>query len=230
MLRAQAFEGLFTLVPILLVAVVSIVLRARSAKKRKQREGAAQAEGTQIPAAKPPAGPGPTPPPSTARGASRPSGRAIPPRRGRRETRTAPFPWQRETSDAASAPPGPLTPSPRRRAQAQLRDSYAYPPPLSPGEDGASAAAAVQPKGAPLPRPIVRPTVESRMAAERMASPKQEKSLRERMQALTKSDRPSAKAPAGGPSSIAAKLKKLPPLKRAVIWAELLGPPGGKQQ
>jgi len=47
MLRAQAFEGLFTLVPILLVAVVSIVLRARSAKKRKQREEAAQAEGTQ---------------------------------------------------------------------------------------------------------------------------------------------------------------------------------------
>ena len=230
MLRAQAFEGLFTLVPILLVAVVSIVLRARSAKKRKQREEAAQAEGTQAPAAKPPARPGSKPSPSTARGASRLSRRAIPPRRERRDTRTAPFPWQRETSDAASTPPAPLTPSPPRRAQAQLRDSYAYPPPLPPGEDGASAAAAAQSAGAPFPRPVVRPTVESRMAAARMAAPKQEKSLRERMQALTKSDRPSAKAPAGGPSAITAKLQKLPPLKRAVIWAELLGPPGGRQQ
>jgi len=183
MLRAQAFEGLFTLVPILLVAVVSIVLRARSAKKRKQREEAAQAEGTQIPAAKPPASPGSKPSPSTARGASRLSRRAIPPRRERRDTRTAPFPWQRETSDAASTPPAPLTPSPPRRAQAQLRDSYAYPPPLPPGEDGASAAAAAQSAGAPFPRPVVRPTVESRMAAARMAAPKQEKSLRERSSA-----------------------------------------------
>ena len=38
MLRAQAFEGLFTLVPILLVAVVSILIRARAVRRRKQRE------------------------------------------------------------------------------------------------------------------------------------------------------------------------------------------------
>jgi hypothetical protein len=29
--------------------------------------------------------------------------------------------------------------------------------------------------------------------------------------------------------SITARLERLPPLKRAVIWAEILGPPGGRQ-
>lgn len=238
MLRAQAFESLFTLVPILLVAVVSIVLRARAAKRRKQKEedargASAQAKGTQTPEAKRPAGGGQTPPPVPARGAPRKPGRTMPPRRERTETRAAPFPWQRETSDAPSATDGPFTPRQPRGTQAPVRESYAYPTPLSLNDDGvwpSGTAGTAQPGGTPVPRPIVRPTVESQMAAARMDAPKQAKSLRERMQALTKSERPSAKTLTGGRSSITDRLQKLPPLKRAVIWAELLGPPGGRQQ
>ena len=63
----------------------------------------------------------------------------------------------------------------------------------------------------------------------RMAVSGKPQDLRERMQARAKSVQPAAKGAAGKAYSITARLERLPPLKRAVIWAEILGPPGGRQ-
>jgi hypothetical protein len=49
------------------------------------------------------------------------------------------------------------------------------------------------------------------------------------MEALAKLDRSSAGERARERYSITDKLERLPPLKRAVVWAEILGPPGGRQ-
>jgi hypothetical protein len=67
------------------------------------------------------------------------------------------------------------------------------------------------------------------MTVERMASAKEGQDLRQRMEARVQADRPAAEVIAGKRSSITVRLEKLPPLKRAVIWAEILGPPGGRQ-
>ena len=203
MLRAQAFEGLFTLVPILLVAVISIFLRARASRKRKQREEAARgapaqaAEGTQPSAAT-----------RTEDSGSRPAPARGTPARG------AP----------AQASGRPVPPQQPRRPQVPIRESYAYPPPLTLNDTEYPATAAPQRQGTPVPRPVVRRSAESRMAV----SGKQQ-DLRERMQARAKSVQPAAKGAAGKAYSITARLERLPPLKRAVIWAEILGPPGGRQ-
>ena len=60
-----------------------------------------------------------------------------------------------------------------------------------------------------------------------MAVPKGTQDLRERMQARAKLIQPVTETRER--STITARLEKLPPLKRAVIWAEILGPPGGRQ-
>jgi hypothetical protein len=237
-LRAQAFEGLFTLVPILLVAVVSILLRARAARRRKRREEAAQKEGTRSSAATPAAGAGRAPRVAAVRGVpargtpAQAPGRPIPPQRTGAKTRAAQFPWQRETDETTAGSPAPFTPQQPRRPQVPIRESYAYPPPLSLKDAeslSAGKAGGAQPRAAAIPRPVVRPSAESRMAVERMAAPKAEQNLRERMQARAKMDRPAAKVATEKRYSVTNRLMKLPPLKRAVIWAEILGPPGGRQ-
>ena len=223
MLRVQAFEGLFTLVPILLFAVVSILLRARAARKRKQREEEARgapARGT--PARETPA-----------RGTTEKApGQPIPPKRKRAATRAAPFPWQQETVDTAPASTAPFTPQQPRSAQVTNRESYAYPPPLYLNDTGVPATAAActtQPRGTVVAGPLIRPSAESRMAVERLAPAKEKPNLRERMEARAKAERPTVKTTVGERPSITARLERLPPLKRAVIWAEILGPPGGRQ-
>ena len=240
MLRAQAFEGLFTLVPILLVAVVSIILRARAARRRKQREEAARgepargepargapargaparvSEGTQSSAGPRTAGAGPQSAP--ARGApARAAGQPMPPKQGRSATRASQFPWQRETVETTPSYTEPFTPHQPGKPQITNRESYAYPPPLYLNEAKSPAADAGQPWGAPVPRPTGRPS---------MVVPKREQTLRERMAARARSVQPAAKAAAAEPASITDRLQRLPPLKRAVIWAEILGPPGGRQ-
>jgi hypothetical protein len=228
MLRAQAFEGLFTLVPILLVAVVSILLRARAVRRRKQREEDARG----APARGTPARGAPargTPARDTSEKAP---GQPIPPKRKRAATRAAPFPWQQDTVDTAPASAAPFTPQQPRSAQVTTRESYAYPPPLYLNDTGApatAAAGAIQPRGTVVPGPLIRPSEESRMALERAAPAKGKRNLRERMEARAKAERPTVKTTARERPSITARLERLPPLKRAVIWAEILGPPGGRQ-
>ncbi|UCF97026.1 MAG: hypothetical protein JSV89_17895 [Spirochaetaceae bacterium] len=262
MLRAQAFEGLFTLLPILLVAVVSVILRARAARRRKQREEAAQsAKTTQSPSSVQ----------KTDRAAE--TGRKPAPRLGSQ------FPWLRESAEIYPPPTGPAsassTASPAQqppRPQVASRESYAYPPPLSLNDLKNSTATGAQAQSRLIPRPTVLPeSVEraavrreslmpdgvrqtavdrdtrlpervSRMAGTRravprtvalpdgkswMAVPLQER--RQRMKAREDSGVGETKAAAARPSTIAARLEKLPPLKRAVIWAEILGPPGGRE-
>jgi hypothetical protein len=174
-LRAQAFEGLFTLVPVLLFVVVSIVLRARASRKRKRREEA----------------PGGAP--------------------------------------ARKVPAARFTAQQPRRPRVSSRESYAYPPPLALEEDGLSEAAETRRRGPALPQPVVRPSAESRMAIERLAARPQERSLRERMAARGEADLTPAGEGAGKRSSFSTRLERLPPLKRAIVWAEILGPPGGRQ-
>ena len=222
MLRAQTFEGLFTLVPILLVAAVSIFLRVRAARRRKKREeaeGGAPARGApartaekmQPSAVTRMAGPGRVTEPAPARGA---------PARG------APAQAAGRPTPASAAPFTPQQPS---RPQVPVRESYAYPLPLSLDDLASPADAAAQPKDVRITRPVVRPSAESRTAFEKLAPSRQPQNLRERMQARVRPVQPAAEAAAGKGYSITAKLKRLPPLKRAVIWAEILGPPGGRQ-
>ena len=238
MLRAQGFEGLFTLVPILLVAVVSILLRARATRRRKRSEEGAQKEGTRSSAATPAASAGRAPRGAAVRGMpargtpAQAPGRSIPPQRTGAKTRAAKFPWQRETEETTAGSPAPFTPQQPRRPQVPIRESYAYPPPLS-LEDAesrsAGTAGGARPRTVVIPRPVVRPSAESRMAVERMVAPKAEQNLRERMQARAKIDQPAAEVAGEKRYTVTDRLKRLPPLKRAVIWAEILGPPGGRQ-
>ena len=213
MLRAQAVGSLFTLVPILLFMVVSIVLRTRASRKRKQRE---QAE----------------------RGAPlQQIERPIPRERSAETTRSVSFPRQRETSEVhhrrsvrAPSSTAPRLPQQPRAAQVIRGEIHAYPPPLVPSEDTVSAAGEDRPGSPAIPRAVLRPSVESRMAVAGMAAPKKAKTLRERMADRGMADRSGAGAAAGSRSSITTRLERLPPLKRAVVWAEILGPPGGGQQ
>jgi hypothetical protein len=252
LLRAQAFEGLFTLVPILLVAIVSIFLRARASRRRKQREEAArgvpdrgasvqgtepwgaQAQGATIRGTL--AGETPVrgaPVRDAERMQSSDSNRTAGPGQ---TAQAAQFPWQRETSEVypkkpQKTPPAmaPFVSQRPRRSQATTRESYAYPPPMAFNQAEPEAAAGVRPRSTAVQQQVLRPSVESQMAVKRAASPKQAQNLRERMQALGQSGRLSAKETAGKGYSVSARLERLPPLKRAVIWAEILGPPGGRQ-
>ena len=257
MLRAQAFEGFFTLGPILLVAVVSILLRARASRRRKQREEAARGA---------PAG-GPSASSAPARDASAQSvqGQGIQnqnlavggeeardaqttqasasTRTGRsgRSARAAQFPWQRESSEiypkrSTKTPSArgatavePVVPQQPGGPQVTSRESYAYPPALALDRTKPEAAGGVGPRSAPVPQQVVRPSLESRMAVERMAPPKETQDLRQRMRAQDKLERPFTEPRVGKGPSISARLERLPPLKRAVIWSEILGPPGGRQ-
>jgi hypothetical protein len=255
MLRAQVFEGLFTLVPILLVAVVSIALRARATRRRRQREEEArstQARGT--PTQDAPARGERT----QTTGGSIPTKGAQGPARGA-PARGAQFPGQRLTAEAylrsadKSGPSlAPFTPQQPRRTQVPARASNAYPPPLSLNDLKSPPGGGIQPAGTQIPRPAVEPLTESRKPFDRLAFdratilpdgtrrvpiprgrrtavPEEEGDLRARMEARAKADRGPLVAPAEKRRSITAKLERLPPLKRAVIWAEILGPPGGQQ-
>jgi len=237
-LRARAFEGLVTIFPILLVAVVSILLRARAARRRKRREEAAAGDGTRPSAAKPAAAAVKVRQGAAARGVpargtpEQAPVRSIPPKRTPVKTRAAKFPWQRETEETTAGSPDPFIQQQPRRAQVANRENYAYPPPL-PLEDAKlqadGPAGGARPRAEAIPRPVVRPSAESRMAVERLPAAKATHDLRGRMQARAKMYRPEAKGERGKSYSITDRLKRLPPLKRAVIWAEILGPPGGKQ-
>jgi hypothetical protein len=212
-LRAQAFEGLFTLVPILLVAVISIFLRARASRKRKQREEAARGVSARG---------------APARGAPAQAAEGTQPSAATRTEDSGSRPAPARGTPARGAPAQasgrPVPPQQPRRPQVPIRESYAYPPPLTLNDTEYPATAAPQRQGTPVPRPVVRSSAESRMAVS--GKPQD---LRERMQARAKSVQPAAKGAAGKAYSITARLERLPPLKRAVIWAEILGPPGGRQ-
>ncbi|MBN2553374.1 MAG: hypothetical protein JXB06_11430 [Spirochaetales bacterium] len=208
MLRAQASEGLLTLVPILLFAVISILLRARASRRRRKRTEAESAEAATRTAAKIPAG----------------QEKKVSGRKTARERR---FPWQRESAAAypqtptSAAPAPPFAPAPPARGQAAIRESYAYPPPLSLNDIKTASAGEAGQGPAVMPRPVA---VSRRREGKR-------RDLRERLQARMRSERSAGMAEQIRPlerSSITARLERLPPLKRAVIWAEILGPPGGR--
>jgi hypothetical protein len=257
MLRAQAFEGLLTLLPILLVAVVSVILRARAARRRKQREEAAQsAKTTQSPgsvqktdrAAETDRKPAPRlgsqfpwlresaeiyPPPTGPASASSTASPAQQPPRPQvasRESYAYPPPLslndlKNSTATGAQAqsrliPRSTVLPDSVERT-AVRRES------LMP--DGVRQTAVD--RGPRLPERVSR-MAGTRTAVlpdgkSRMAVPRQD--LRQRMQAQRDSSVSKAKAAVARPSSITSRLEKLPPLKRAVIWAEILGPPGGRE-
>ena len=262
MLRAQAFESLFTLVPIILVAVVSIALRVRASRRRKQREQAAEGEPvrgasaggaaarrvpgrgarTQGAPAQDMRAPGArtqdTPAGSQGTRDEETTGFPVSTRMARsvRSTKAARFPWQRETSEIytkrSSKTPSaaaPFAPRHQRRSPVTGRESYAYPPPLFPEQAGPEPAVGAGPGSPAFPRQVVRPSVESRMAVDRMAPPGEAKTLPPRKRAPDEPGWPSPKDATRKGPSISARLERLPPLKRAVIWAEILGPPGGRQ-
>jgi sRNA-binding protein len=172
--RAQAFEGIFALLPILLIAVVSVVLRARAAKRRKRKEE--------------------TPAPARA---------------------AAPTPTQAEQKREAAAAlpekpraPAPFMPRQPVRPTAAYREGYTYPPPM-PLDNLKTPSAATPPQPSPVPE-IRQPDLRERMKSRLGVSA-------------------TSKEAAIKPLSVAARLERFPPLKRAVIWAEILGPPGGRQ-
>jgi hypothetical protein len=244
-LRAQAFESLFTLVPILLVAVISIFLRARASRRQRKRAEAARAEETAetAPAAasgqttRTSGGPGSVRDLTSSREKAyrkdtRSQGRTQEPVRkaqGRKAARGRKYPWQRESTAAYPEPSAPaagtapaFAPAPPSTAQPESRESYAYPPPLSLNE------VKIPPAGEPVEKPVVmpRPIAVSRR---REAGPQD---LRARMRARMRSERSAGMAAETMPvkrPSVTNRLERLPPLKRAVIWAEILGPPGGRQ-
>jgi hypothetical protein len=182
MFRAQAFEGIFALLPILLIAVVSILLRARAARRRKRKEE------TTAPARA--AAPTPT--------------------QAEREQKVA------EALPEKPRAPTPFMPQQPVRPTVAYREGYTYPPPLPLNNlKTPSAGTPLQPS--PVPRAVVSPVPEMRQP-----------DLRERMKSRLGSFA-AVKEAAIKRSSVAARLERFPPLKRAVIWAEILGPPGGRQ-
>ena len=174
MFRVQAFEGIFALLPILLIAVVSVVLRARAAKRRKRRDE--------------------TPAPTRA---------------------AAPTPTQAEQEREAAAAlpekpraPAPFMPQQPVRPTAVYREGYTYPPQL-PLNNLKTPSPGTPPQPSPVPE-VRQPD------------------LRERMKTRLGASATSKEAVVKRPS-IAVRLERFTPLKRAVIWAEILGPPGGRQ-
>jgi hypothetical protein len=67
------------------------------------------------------------------------------------------------------------------------------------------------------------------MVAEKLRVTRKAGNLRERLQARTRAEKSKIRPEDRERSSITGRLEKLPPLKRAVVWAEILGPPGGRQ-
>lgn len=182
MFRAQLFEGIFTLIPVLLIAVVSILLRARAAKRRKGNDETSSPSRVAAPT------------------------RAQPERK--RETTTA-FP-EKPGAPAPSIPKQPVRPAGAYGA------GYTYPPTLPLNNlKGTPAEAPLQPS--PVPRAVVSPAPETRKP-----------DLRERMESRS-GPIAAVKEASIMQLSAAGRLERLPPLKRAVVWAEILAPPGGRQ-
>jgi hypothetical protein len=242
-IEAQAFEGIISLLPILLIAVVSVLLRARAARKRRRSEEAAREEKrppeepSRAPIRQEPRMPGPEAPqaaPINLREA-RPSRKALwmqellaggQPAGGSKAG--AGSPEAAGPGTTASAGP-PAAAQPPRRPQGGYRESYVYPPPLQLNELKRSAAYAEQPQPGPAPRPAMRRPAMARPAMPGPAEPRG-------MDVRRPEARPLAQTPpmperlygADAGNSIADRLERLPPLKRAVVWTEILGPPGGR--
>ena len=171
MFRAQMFEGIFALLPILLIAVVSVLVRARAVKKRKQRDE--------------------TTAPTRATAPNRPEQKREP----------------TEAIPEKPRAPAPFMPQQPARPKVAYREGYTYPPPL-PLNNFKAPSAGTPPQPSPAPE-IRKPD------------------LRERMKSRFGSI--AAEEAAVKPPSVVTRLERLPPLKRAVIWAEILGPPGEHQ-
>ncbi len=186
MFRAQAFESIFALLPILLIAVVSVLLRARAAKKRRKGDVAVQEEASQ----------------------SRVEQKREPPAGGG---------LLREQPPEKPRAPAPFMPQQPVRPKVVYREGYTYPPPL-PLNNLKTPPAGTPPQPSPVPRAVVSPGPEIRQP-----------DLRERMKSRSGPVAAAKEAAIKSPS-VAARLERLPPLKRAVIWAEILGPPGGRQK
>jgi hypothetical protein len=118
---------------------------------------------------------------------------------------------KREPTDALPGKPrapAPFMPQQPVRPTSAYREGHTYPPPLP--LNNLETPSAGTPRQ-PSPVPEIRPP-----------------DLRERMKSRLGSIAADKEA-AVQRSSAAVRLERLPPLKRAVIWAEILGPPGGRQ-
>jgi hypothetical protein len=192
------FEGIFALVPLILIALVSIFLRVRADRRRRrlpEEEGKSEQkqEGgeRQIPAASP---------------------------------------MTRERGAGASAPgkpaPQPLKARPPRQANVPYRQEYAYPQPLP----------VAMPKGPE--ETYTPPYPEAEGGRLRFGTPGMDISqppVRQRRKRLSEGQfsrlsAKSVKVEKQRVSSLPQRLEKLPPLQRAVVWAEILGPPGGQHR
>ncbi len=222
MIRLQFIEGLIALLPIVLLALVSILLRARAVGRQRRQEQSKDSEPKRQEAKQQQA----------ASGAARPVAQT-----------------PAETAPAASQPRR------LRMAKPSYRESYAYPPPLVPnqlkgereavayGESPASKALA----DSETYMPLSSQTEIRRMRFEPAAGGESGRGgLRQRAGPAAREtlQRPGRGEERARPFGVAAgtaapgrrarsrvdKLNRLPPLQRAVVWAEILGPPGGRQQ
>lgn len=180
MFRAQAFEGILALLPILFIAVVSLLLRARAVKKRKQGDE--------------------TTAPTRATAPTQPEQKRKP---------TAGGGLLEGQPPGKPGAPIPFMPQQPVRPKVAYREGSTYPPQLPPNKLKTPSAGA-PPQPAPVPeirQPDLRERMKSRLGT--IAAAKEEAAVK--------------------PPSVVTRLERLPPLKRAVIWAEILGPPGGLQ-
>ncbi len=230
MIRLQFFEGLIALLPVILLALVSILLRARAAGRRRRQE---QSDGSEL----------------RRQGAKRQAAPAVPP---------APTDAARPGAQSpVETAPGPFGPSKPRTAKPSYRESYAYPPPLAPNRLKGMPEAVVYREsparkalaGSETYMPLSAQAEVRRMRFEKFAdgdsgrggrrqrAMQAAREARQRLGSGKQKVGPSAAAPgrtaaaAGGKSrSVVDRLNRLPPLQRAVVWSEILGPPGGRQQ
>jgi hypothetical protein len=228
-IKAQGFEGIISLLPILLIALVSVLLRARAVRKRRLSEEApGEAEPSREQAYRAAARPEPRMPAAQGPGAA-----GTPREREARPSRKAlwaqelvaggqPAGRSRVRAEAGREAPGgsPAAVQATRRAQGGYRESYVYPPPLQLNGLKRPAASAEQPQARhPADIAATRPAGPRGMDMRRLGRPPVwSRPMPGRLPGTTRSE------------SIAARLERLPPLKRAVVWAEILGAPGGRAE
>jgi hypothetical protein len=179
MIRLQFLEGLIALVPVVLLALVSILLRARAAGRQRRQEQSKDSELKRQEAKQQQA----------ASGAARPVAQT--------PAETAPTAFQ---------------PRRLRTAKPSYRESFAYPPLLSPN----------QLKGEPEVVAYRESPASKALADSETYMPLSSRAEIRRM-------RFEPAPPGRRARSRVDKLDRLPPLQRAVVWSEILGPPGGRQ-
>lgn len=218
MLQAQAFEGLFTLVPILLIAVVSILLRARAARRRRQnQDGEAKPVARTEVGARAAEAPVEKPAPSGEERLGAPGQAFGPPQSsGTWQPFGAEKPSRSKQSTAPLQPPRPA---------AANREAYAYPLPLPRNGVQEPEVGALSTAPVIVSQPVNRLVKRTVVGVEALPG---KKDLRARMMDREQNGSAERIPAVDKRSTIVSRLEKLPPFKRAVIWAEILGPPGGR--